>query len=228
MLIIREKINGLRVIPANRQNTDFLQQSGLGIHMEKTCRIVPGIGAQELRIISGKTQGAGRAGGGMVIIQRGNLLNLLKYRVLSASVVPVDRNIILQLTDHIGKFSASAEFDDPGRRLQFTEQQIQKLDFTGTVVKFIDFDLVGSQIHRAEILSVRRQVHAVYMGAEIPLGHAAQTLMEYLVSHFSHCTVLIETHDCHFAVMPACHEQVSVILIRGQITAAHAFDAGAI
>ena len=39
--VVREEVNGLRIISADGKDTDFLQQAGLQIHMEKTCRIVP-------------------------------------------------------------------------------------------------------------------------------------------------------------------------------------------
>ena len=66
------------------------------------------------------------------------------------------------------------------------------------------------------------------MGAEIPLGHAAQTLVENLVGHLSYRTVLIQAHNRYLSVVPACHKEIFIILIGRQITAAHAFDAGAV
>ncbi len=164
----------------------------------------------------------------MVIIQCAYLLDLLEDRILTASIILIYGNIILQLADHIGKPAAAAELDDPRCGLQFAEKQVEKLDLAGAVVKFVNLDLIGSQIHGAEILAVRGQVHTVHMGTEISFCHAAEALVKDLIRHLTDRAVLIQPHDRHLSIVPACYEEIAVILVRRQIAAAHALDARAI
>ena len=228
MPVVREEIDGLRVVAADGKDADLLQQPGLQVYVKKACRVVSRVGAEHLRAVFGKAQGAGGAGGGMIVVQGRHLLQKLEGGILSASVIAVDRDIVFQLADDIGESSVPAEFDDAGRRLQLAEQQVKQGDFPGSGVKFIDFDLIRAQIHGAEVFAIRRQVHAVHMGAEIALRHASQALVEDLVGHLSHRAVFVEPHDRHLAVMPAGHEQILVILVCGEVAAPHSLDAGAV
>ena len=62
MPVIREEIYRLRIIAADRKDTDLFQESCFQIHMEKARCIVPCIRAENLCPVLGKAQGAGSAG----------------------------------------------------------------------------------------------------------------------------------------------------------------------
>ena len=96
------------------------------------------------------------------------------------------------------------------------------------MIELVYLHLVHAQIHRAQIVLIRRDIHAVYMRAEIPLRHAAQSFVKDLVCHLSDGAVFIQPHHGHLSVMPACHKQELIFLVRGKITASHTKDRRAV
>ena len=80
---------------------------------------------------------------------------------------------------------------------------------------------MAEEIH---ILVVRRTSAAGNMRTEITLCHTSDSLVENLIRHPSDSSILVQTHDCHFSIMPAAHKQIAVQLVRGQITSSHSTD----
>ena len=160
----------------------------------------------------------------MVFIQSWNRLYQLKNRSPRTIFITIYTDVVLQLTDQVCEPSIRTELDDPRCALQLTAKHIHQCDLTCFIIKLVNFYLVNTKIYRTQILLIRCDIDTVYMRTEITLCHTSDSLVEDLIRHLSDSSIFVQTHDCHFSVMPAAHKQIAVQLVRRQITSSHSTD----
>ena len=125
---------------------------------------------------------------------------------------------------HIHKLPVLGKFHMPGRGFQIASENIHQFQPSCHVIQQIYIDMIHPQIRRAEIFIVTGHFHTAYMGPEIPLRNAAHSLTENFIRNGADTAVFIQTERRDLSVMITRRKQELILIIRGQITAAHAVD----
>ena len=161
----------------------------------------------------------------MIIVQRGNRLHLLKFRLIVLQMITENINRALHLIHDIKESSILRKLNVAGCRFQLTVNDIHLLDLSGYCVEGIDIRMIQTKIRRAEESVVTRHFDALYMRTEVSLCNRAHSLVKHLIGDLSDFPGLrIQLQDRDLAVMVACNKQPGIRIIGRKVRASHSVD----
>ena len=112
----------------------------------------------------------------MIVIERGNGLDLLKIGCAVHFMVEIDVNDILQLMDDIQEVAVLGELEVPRRRFKFRVKDAALLDVSVLSVERVHIDMIHTQICSQKEMVVSCHLDTLHMGAEIALCNTSEAL----------------------------------------------------
>ena len=146
MAVIGEQSRILGILSADRQAKHLAQIAVVRVDLEDHYGGVVGIGADEVLKVGREIERARRRSLRVIVVERGNGLDLLKIGCAVHFMVEIDVNDILQLMDDIQEVAVLGELEVPRRRFKFRVKDAALLDVSVLSVERVHIDMIHTQI----------------------------------------------------------------------------------
>ena len=176
MAVIGEQSRILGILSADRQAKHLAQIAVVRVDLEDHYGVVAGIGADEVLKVGREIERARRRSLRVIVVERGNGLDLLKIGCAVHFMVEIDVNDILQLMDDIQEVAVLGELEVPRRRFKFRVKDAALLDVSVLSVERVHIDMIHTQICSQKEMVVSCHLDTLHMRAEIALCNTSEAL----------------------------------------------------
>ena len=142
----------------------------------------------------------------MIIIQRRNRLDFIKFRISMHFFISIDVDIVFQFMYNIQKFSVLGKFQMPRRGFLFASYHIDMTQSSVHMVQPVNIDMVHPQVGGTQIFIVSRHLNAIDVRPEIALRNAAKSLVVNFLCNFTDAAVFPQAKHRNFSVMITAYE----------------------
>lgn len=226
MLVVREDVQLLRVVAADRKDELVVEQAVVLISLVHGNAVVACVGAEHVAAVVRETECTGSVDGFTLLWKRGNQLLELELRFIRIRDVVVDGDIVLQLGDHVHVAAVLRELEIAGAGVELAVDDVNQVQFAVIVVKLVDLDIIYAVVNHADEVLIRGELGAGDVRTEVALGNAAVAAVEHFGNDGADTAVFAQAQNGHFTIVVTGSYEELVRLVHSQVAGTHAADRG--